>query len=378
MSVDSSGRRAAQALLQASERLGPPPDLARLRRRRRRRTAGQAGLVAVAAVLAVAVVWQGLPLAGRPEPAAGPGDSVAWPGVPDQDRHIRDAVPTGVPYDTEVAAGPDAVWVLNRNRPPKQDLLVRVDPATDRVVARILVGNTASHVAVGEGSVWVLRPDPRRVDLVQIDPRRNQVLRTLPVSGTDNPDGSLAQQLVLAGGSAWFVGQPGLVRVDLRSGVPTTVLSSSDRGPLGLLGVAGDSVWVTAPASLQRVRVSDNAVLEPTSLGSLGVISVEGLAAGAGTLVAFGYGLGVRVDPGTGRVLGSFPVGKLEQPVAGATDGATVVGRDQTSLYLLDLAGARVRIQVPLPGPGAVAVGAGAVWVTDEERGRLLRVDPDP
>ncbi|MDF2738924.1 MAG: hypothetical protein K0S88_290, partial [Actinomycetia bacterium] len=30
MSVDTRGRRAAQALLQAGERLGPPPDLDRL------------------------------------------------------------------------------------------------------------------------------------------------------------------------------------------------------------------------------------------------------------------------------------------------------------------------------------------------------------
>jgi hypothetical protein len=86
------------------------------------------------------------------------------------DRRVRDAIPTGQTTRTDLAVGPDAVWVLNRNRLPGQELLVRVDPTTDRVVARIPVGRNAIRVAVGEGSVWVLRSSPERADLVQVDP----------------------------------------------------------------------------------------------------------------------------------------------------------------------------------------------------------------
>lgn len=46
--------------------------------------------------------------------------------------------------------------------------------------------------------------------------------------------------------------------------------------------------------------------------------------------------------------------------------------------YLLDPAANRAQAPVPLPGTGALGVGAGAVWVTDDARGRLLRVDPQP
>jgi len=85
MSVDTRGRRAAQALLQAGERLGPPPDLDRLRRRRRRRAAGRVGL-AVAAVAAVAALaGQARPGLERaaPDPTppvAAPATTLARPG----------------------------------------------------------------------------------------------------------------------------------------------------------------------------------------------------------------------------------------------------------------------------------------------------------
>ena len=100
MSVDTRGRRAAQALVQAAERLGPVPDLGRLRRRRRRRTARRAGLAFAALVVAGALVGQVLPAPERiaPDPvppADAPPATRAWPGVPGLDRHVRDAVATG-------------------------------------------------------------------------------------------------------------------------------------------------------------------------------------------------------------------------------------------------------------------------------------------
>src|SRR4029450_10814100 len=153
-------------------------------------------------------------------------------GVPGMDRRVRDAIPTGQTTRTDLAVGPDAVWVLNRNRPPGQGLLVRVDPPTDRVVARIPVGGTAIRVTVGEGSVWVLRSSPERADLVEVDPARNLVVGARQVWAPRNPDGSLAEQLVVAGGSAWFVAQPGLVRYDLRSNAAHTVLAASRYSPL--------------------------------------------------------------------------------------------------------------------------------------------------
>jgi hypothetical protein len=66
------------------------------------------------------------------------------------------------------------------------------------------------------------------------------------------------------------------------------------------------------------------------------------------------------------------------QPGLVAADTTVVAARGRTSLYLLDPAANQAQAPVPLPGTGALGVGAGAVWVTDDARGRLLRVDPQP
>jgi hypothetical protein len=335
MTVEGRGRRAAQAVVKAAERLGPAPELGAIRRRMRRRAAIRAGLASLALILAAAVLWPRLTPPGEPE-------------------SIR----------------------------PKQDLLVRVDPATDRVVARIPVGRNAIRVTVGDGSVWVLRSSPERADLVEVDPSRNLVVGTRQVWATSDPDGSLAEQLVVAGGSAWFVAQPGLVRYDLRANAAQTVLAASRYSPLFGLAAAGDSIWVGSAGSVVRVRLSDAAVLAPVNLAALGVIPIDGLATGGGQLWVLGYDQAVKVDPATGRVVSPVELRNGTsadlQPGLVAADSTVVAARGRTSLYLLDLAANRAQAPVPLPGTGAIGVGAGAVWVTDNARGRLLRVDPQP
>lgn len=374
MSVDTRGRRAARDLLQAAERLGPPPDLERQRRRRRRRTAVSAGLAAAAAVLAAAVVVQSLGPEARP---------AAWPGVPGLDRHIRDAVPIGSAATTEVVAAPDAVWVLLNRNGTVDDVLVRVDPATDRVVARVPVGPDARAVAVGEGSVWVLRSVVDRTDLVRVDPATNQVVGTRRLwTGDAQPTGALAEHLAVAGGSIWVVSQQGLIRVDPRAGRVRTVLPDSRYSPLYLLAATGDSVWVASNANVERIRLSDGAPLGKVRFGDRAMLPINGLVAGAGALWVFGDAQTVRVDPGTNQAVASLPIGEpfvaVGSAPAGAGDDHTMVVRDSQTLYLLDPAANRVQAEVPLPGAGAVAVGAGAVWVTDTRQGRLLRVDPEP
>jgi hypothetical protein len=60
MTVDTRGRRAAQAVVKAAERLGPAPELGGIRRR----AAIRAGLVGLAVILAAAVIWPRLTLPG--------------------------------------------------------------------------------------------------------------------------------------------------------------------------------------------------------------------------------------------------------------------------------------------------------------------------
>jgi YVTN family beta-propeller protein len=87
----------------------------------------------------------------------------------------------------ELAAGEGALWVANR----EDGTLVRVDPATDRVAARVLLPRTTERhphqVAVGGGAVWVTSASPRRDAtnvLWRVDPASNQVTGTLDLGPT--------------------------------------------------------------------------------------------------------------------------------------------------------------------------------------------------
>ena len=82
-----------------------------------------------------------------------------------------------------VATGPGAVWVAN-----SQDAAVwRIDPATNRVVATVMVGEGPSGVAVAPGgaSVWV--SSALSGTLSKIDPRVSEVVKTVSVG--DEPQG---------------------------------------------------------------------------------------------------------------------------------------------------------------------------------------------
>jgi DNA-binding SARP family transcriptional activator/DNA-binding beta-propeller fold protein YncE len=72
-----------------------------------------------------------------------------------------------------IASGEGGIWVVtfwNRR-------LVRIDPETRRVLARIPVGAGPLSVAVGAGSVWVTNRDERTI--TRVDPRTDKVAQTI-------------------------------------------------------------------------------------------------------------------------------------------------------------------------------------------------------
>jgi streptogramin lyase len=386
MSVDTGGRRAAQALLRASERLGPPPDLGRLRRRHRRRTAGRVGLAA-AVLVAAAVVGRALPGLERvaPAPARPAAPALALPGVPGMDRHVRDVVATGRAVRAHVAAGPSAVWVLNRPRTGPATL-VRVDPANDEVVARIDAGLAVSQLAVGDdGSPWLYRAGSRldRPQLVRVDPATNRVADVvdLPVPAPSTPAGASA--LLVAGGSVWLAVQEGqLLQLDPASRELREVTDGGRSVAADHLAYAGGWVWATRGLHLYRLDPRRATVTSTVSDPDLhGSMPGTGLAGGAGGLWLLGVEGGeqlFRLDPATGRILAEQPFGQRSGGRIGtlAAGDRVVAARVGPRLVLADAAGA-IRADMPVPEAiGGLAVGSGAVWVADPARGRLLRVDP--
>jgi YVTN family beta-propeller protein len=117
--------------------------------------------------------------------------------------------------------------------------LLRVDPASRQVVARIAVGSGPRFLAVGEGGVWVLNQFDGTVS--RVDPRTNTVTATITVSDAAVEGGDIAA----GGGSVWARVSDSLVaRID-----PRTNKVVARYGPsAGSGSVAADdkAVWVSA------------------------------------------------------------------------------------------------------------------------------------
>jgi PQQ-like domain len=168
---------------------------ARTERRGRRRGAAAValgvGLVAVVATVASAVLQT-----GTARPAPGP-QVVA-----------KLALADGLGRTAKVAFG--SVWLSATN----DEAVLRVDPRTRRVLARIPVGMDV-NLGAGGGAVWAVprRPTVEQARLIRIDPRTNRVVARIPIPspGARYPLGGAA---VVAGERVWVVGAQGLVAVD--------------------------------------------------------------------------------------------------------------------------------------------------------------------
>ncbi len=355
------------------------------------RRAVAAGLLVALGVLVVIGRAERHALTPRPSTPASPPTTTTPPAP----LAARIRVGRGV---AAVAVGQGGVWAL-RSRS-----VVRVDPRTNRVTARIRAPAADSwdgRFALGAGALWVgtgadtIRVDvrtgrPSRVrvaawavapdglwscqtpaqgrpaGLVRVDPRTLAETTRIPVPAC--PAALAAER-----GLVWAIDEPGrrVLRVDAASahlteiGLPVAPFAVSPTGPgLVALAVGAGAVWalsdqVESPTRL-GARVGPGLVrIDPTSARVTGVTPLANLDA-AGQALAVGAGgvwvLGVpvapqggargsfvldRVDPRSGRLLGSFTVAQLEFGF----------------------------------GP-QLAVGFGALWLSTFDSGELLRVDP--
>jgi YVTN family beta-propeller protein len=95
-------------------------------------------------------------------------------------------------YPFGLAVGEGAVWTAHS----ETDRLVRIDPATNRIEARIPVGDAPLDVAVGFGSVWVANFGDGTVS--RVDPERRKVVATIKVGPTP-------EHLAVGEGGVWVI-----------------------------------------------------------------------------------------------------------------------------------------------------------------------------
>ncbi len=163
-------------------------------------------------------------------------------------------LPPGKIWD--LAAGEGAVWI-SVAVPPSVGLL-RVDPATGRVAARISGNHLSRQVAVGDGAVWA--SDGAAV--AQINPRTDRVTTTtpllspLPASGPSpilNGSGLLAA----APGVVWVTAagharQVSVLRIDPRTARLAGAGLRVGRQPQAV-AASGTTLWVVTAQAMARV-----------------------------------------------------------------------------------------------------------------------------
>jgi hypothetical protein len=184
------------------------------------------------------------------------------------------------PSVSAVAAGEGAIWVsLSRN--PWTGEVVRIDPRTNSVVARIPTGGYVGELRVGGDAVWVLShreyTDETAVQgasLVRIDPRTDRVAAT-PIRDELTLLGGTEYPPVMAAGedAAWVTSpsatHPTLaMRVDARTnGIAREQLAVEHFYPVA---VTEDGVWFIGSsgrnATLSRLNPETLAEDESISL----------------------------------------------------------------------------------------------------------------
>jgi virginiamycin B lyase len=262
-----------------------------------------------------------------------------------------------------LAAGEGSVWVSSND-----SQLVRIDPATNAVVATIPL--PPGIVAVGAGSVWVSDFDRNQVN--RIDPATNTVVATIHV-------GAAPEGIAFSPGAVWVANHhDGTVsRIDPTTDTVVATVVIPDQietdGPQGIAASA-DAVWVAASgsAAVYRIDPATNTVVSkiPETAPCGSVI----LAAGSVWVAEGGCRTRVtRIDPATDRPVATILVGHND--VSAALGGVWITDFDKGDLLRVDPATNRIAARSHVGNIATAAVGLdGSLWTATTNA--VVRIEP--
>jgi streptogramin lyase len=153
---------------------------------------------------------------------------------------VVDVIPVGSDTSagpTWLSGGAGSLWV----DVPNSNAIMRIDPATDHVIATIADPTDCGSVAASDTAVWVASPDGDGCTggVIEIDPATNAVVARLNSGDGTGP-------LVLSDdGSVWFGTDPSgyLGRIDPSSATVASRVKLP--GPAFGVTIGGGSAWVT-------------------------------------------------------------------------------------------------------------------------------------
>jgi streptogramin lyase len=349
-----------------------PPAAIRRARRKLARTVIAGSLAAGVAVFGVLSGTRAI-LRSGPQPS----DETTWEPVT--------AIPIGH-VATHVAVGEGGVWVAGGDgatRPVNGSARVtRVDPSTGEVVATF-PGRSAygCSIAVGEGAAWVSGPG---TSIVRIDPASNEVeIVQRDTGGWTGVCAISPFDLTFVAGAVWWTDDFALHRIDLDTNASTTIGLRVEDSPQSVAALDG-IVWVGTYESRGDDEVNGHLVgVDPNT--EMVVAEIPGrysrpLASGFGSLWARTNGVVVRIDPATAAAV--TVLDHAGQLIAVGEDGVWVASATG-HIVQIDPATNEIAWEVFLgdyfgisPRLTDIAVGYGAVWVTDGDT-TLYRIDPE-
>ncbi len=266
----------------------------------------------------------------------------------------------------------NSVWISNEGL----NLMQRIDPLTNKIVATVKVNAPCAAFTIGFGSVWVASCLDQTI--VSISLKDNRIDTTIPLTIAD-AEGSI----VAAEGSVWVLSDKKgkLSRIDPRTNKISDVI---DVAPNSFAAAAGyGSVWITNTGddptkngSVQRIDPKTNKVIATITVGK----QPRFLAVGEGGVWTLNQtdGSVTRVDPKTNNVVATI---LCDVPGTGgdiaAGEGYVWVRAKKELLLAIDPRQNKVvGILGPPAGSGAVRAAHGAVWVTAHDINKVWRLDP--
>jgi len=260
--------------------------------------------------------------------------------------------------------------------------LAVIDPKSNRIVDAIDVGFRSNLIAAGEGSIWLV--DPQGSTLVKIDPATRKIVGTI---GIAVGAGAIPFGLAAGNGAVWVAVFRGSREVVLELGPDvgnlqrTIPYGGQTQAPVlfrvNPLAVGDGTVWAIDPAFGGVWRIPEHGKAREVADG----LDALSLAAGGGAVWVAGASALTKLDALTGVQLGSASVGSP----ASAETASVAVG--QGAVWYTASSQAKLSKLYPQTpsitqtfavgkGPSGIAVGARAVWVANSRDGTVSRLDP--
>jgi hypothetical protein len=220
-------------------------------------------------------------------PVAVPG--ALWRIDPASDR-VAAKISLGRPLreTISVSATRGAVWVACRGE-GQRGVLFRVDPARQRVVAEIPLDGVPTAVAANPAAVWVVTGGGR---VLTVDPKRNRVAHSVNTGG--GPLLGFGQTIALGAGGVWLA-EPFAEQVVGIDPATRRVVARIRAGAPTALAVGHGAVWAVSSDGLLRIDPDDHRVTVAVPAAELRLTLL--VATGGDAVWAAGWNSVTRIDP---------------------------------------------------------------------------------